>query len=670
MDINYVGNPTKDFDTLIKRYEDTVLVISEIFELKTTYCIVLQELLDILKYKFEDPSIRKKIMKIKFNKKSKKVIDIELRHLVSNLIFWKPILNIDRPDLLDESYIFDFKDFSSSKLLEYIDTKIIPISDDDFHSKNGLIDDIYHGINAIAHGFGMLIGNGISIHNIMTLEEKYPEVHKIMYTDIDENLTPKEIEDELNDRTRRLIDIISNDTSIDGEFNDFKALYASGAGIKPAQLKEFMIKIGLKADLHGNIIPIINNGSFLVDGLPKPSLMFINALSGRKALIAVKQGMGIPGAYAKKLCQISTSSGILADDNEMCDSIVTVDYIIRDDKFLSLLDGRYYYDDYGKLQYLDYNRDKHLIGKQVRFKSPATCCGHNGICRYCYGKLFDINKSLFSVGSLAALKSSEPASQGVLSTKHSQDTHSVDLSFSEGFDKIFELDSSEVLLKDDSDLDSALFLQLDEVIEDSVDDTVYYYTKGFKVIDNDGNTIYNIVEENDSKMYLCDQLIHAYKKNKKDLISLEAINDEEALFFIEVKSKELTEPIKVFNKLLNTNEHGGAKNISELCQLYAEALISMGLKYHLVHYETIIRALVRKKSNVLEYPDFTRAGDPNDWTLVRLDYGLQHHPSAMVSLPYGYLRKQLLSTELYKKKSASHLDPLYTRNLAEYLTEE
>ena len=93
----------------------------------------------------------------------------------------------------------------------------------------------------------------------------------------------------------------------------------------------------------------------------------------------------------------------------------------------------------------------------------------------------------------------------------------------------------------------------------------------------------------------------------------------------------------------------------------------MGQKYDLVHCETIVRAFVRKKSNVLEYPDFTRAGNLNDWQIVTLNNSLQYHPSALVSIPYGFLRKQMLSTELYEKTAPSHLDTLYASTLSDYL---
>ena len=172
--------------------------------------------------------------------------------------------------------------------------------------------------------------------------------------------------------------------------------------------------------------------------------------------------MGQPGAFSKKLTTNSISS-TLRDDYETCDSILTVDYYIKTDEFLKLLDGRYYYDARGNMKILDYKTDKDLIGKVIRFKSPVTCNSKDGVCKHCYGHLFDINKSLASAGAYASLKISEPIGQAVLSSKHSQTTSSNELKFSEGYDEVFETNSSMINIREDSDMDADLYIKLKEV---------------------------------------------------------------------------------------------------------------------------------------------------------------------------------------------------------------
>ena len=260
--------------------------------------------------------------------------------------------------------------------------------------------------------------------------------------------------------------------------------------------------------------------------------------------------------------------------------------------------------------------------------------------------------------------------QTVLSSKHQQITNSNTIVFNQDFDKVFELISSEISLREDSDLDEELFIVFDNIKIEETEDEDLYSTTSFKIVDVKGTTIYNIVEENSANMYLSDQLLALYKKmkDKSKPISLESFDsDSDVLFTVEIKNKELTEPIKLVQKILNSNDKMGAKTLSEVCQVFAESLIQIGIKYDLVHAECIIRALLRKKSNKLEFPDWTANGDHDDYQILSLNSSLFNNPSPLVSMSYGYLRKQLISPELYEKHEASHLDPLFVSKLSKYI---
>ena len=139
---------------------------------------------------------------------------------------------------------------------------------------------------------------------------------------------------------------------------------------------------------------------------------------------------------------------------------------------------------------------------------------------------------------------------------------------------------------------------------------------------------------------------------------------------MEIKNKELTRPIKNINKLLNTNDKVGCKTLDEVVQMLGRMKLEAGIKYDFVHGEMMIRELLRKKSNELEFPDWSFNGDWDDYQILRLNDALFKNPSPTISLSYGYLRKQLLSPEFYEKTAVSHLDPLFVENLAEILPDE
>lgn len=668
MKIDYYNKPQKSLESLLETYHPNLfLILDDVLASNRSIRFIYQDLLDILKWGFEIKEIRTRPIHFKIHKEDKKIHTLELRHFLSNLILWTAFVDMECPEILDESFIFDFNKFNINDIMTYMNEKILPNHEGDFANKNKTIDEICYHMTAISNAFSLLMGMGISIYDIIQTEKRNPEMTELIFGSIDQNLQPVEIEEELNRRTKRLIELFVQDVGN----NDLKPLFLSGKNLSEGQFKEIIVKIGLKADINGHTIPTVIDANFLVTGLNKPSYIYINNLSGRKSLILTKTQMGTPGAFSKKLNHLTTSASILRKDYEMCDSAAYIEYHINDDLFLKLLDGRYYYDQYGQMRILDYNKDKHLIGKIVAFKSPCTCSSEEGICKYCYGHLFDINKDMFSVGALAATKVSEPLGQTVLSSKHQQITSSNEITFNPDFDKLFDLMSNEISLKEDCDIDndSDLYVLLDNIQIEETDDQEYYFTDTIKIIDDKGNLVYNIQEENNSNLFISDQLLTLYRKakDKTKPISLESFDSDSALFTVEIKNRELTEPIKIIQKILNSNDKLGATTLSEVCQIFAENLIKIGIKYDLVHAEAIVRALLRKKSDEMEFPDWSRNGDHNDYQIMRLNNALFKNPSALVSMSYGDLRRQLISAELYQKDSASHIDPLFVSKLSRYI---
>lgn len=665
MKIDYYNKPTESLEWLLDKYNPSkmYLIMDDVLSGPKGYAFVLQHLIDIMKWGFEIKEIRRRKINFKFHEGDKTIHNLQLNNFISNLIVWYAFMDMERPDVLDETYIIDFsKPNTISMVVEFLEERAFPFFEGDFHSKNKLVDEIFHNIRATSNAFCLLMGMSISLYDIWQAEKQCPEISEIIFGKIDPTLQPNEIEAELSRRTDRLIELFSTIEC------DLKPLLVSGKNISKGQFKEMFVMIGLKSNINGNTIPFLIATNLVAGGLMKPSYQYIEAGSGRKSIILQKKAMGEPGAFSKKINMLATSPGYLRDDYKFCNSVGFITYHIKDDTWLRLLDQRYYYDKYGEMHLLNYKKDKHLIGKMINFSSPCTCNSKNGICKKCYGTLFDINKDLFSVGSFAATKASNPFGQTILGSKHYQGSDSTRISFPEEFEDIFELSSTEISLSDNPKNDDELFLLLDEVLIEQNDDKDYYYTKSFKMIDRKGHTIYTIAEDNNSNLYLSDRLASYYRKlkNPKMPIPLDAVTDDDdsMLFQVEIENKELTKPLKMIEKILN-KENTSTHTVSEICQKMAESFIEIGILVNLVHLEVILKSLVRKKSNVLEYPDWSRYGDPNDACIVPVNHGLKNNPSALVSISYGYLRQQLISPELYEKTAPSHLDALFVRQLSQ-----
>lgn len=667
MKINYYDKPEDDLETLLEKYNPNkmFLIMDDVLSDPRGYELVLQQLIDIMKLGFEVEEIRHRPINFKFHRSDKKMLQLPANNFISNLVIWYAFMEMERTDVLNEEYILDFSRPNTIKLItDYMEDMIFPLFEGDFHSKNKLCDEIFHNIRAISNAFCLLMGMSISMYDIYQTEKVNPEISELIFGSIDPNLQPVEIEQELSRRADRLIELFSKTDC------DLKPLLVSGKNISKGQFKEMFVKIGMKSDINGNTIPFLLDTNLVVGGLSKPSYQYIEAGSARKSLIMQKQAMGEPGAFSKRINMLATSPGHLREDYEVCNSVNFITYHVKDDTYLRLLDQRYYYDSQGRLRLLNYKKDKDLIGKMVNFASPCTCNSKEGICKKCYGELFDINKDLFSVGSYAATKASNPLGQIVLSSKHYQGTDSSIITFPKEFDDIFELNSTEISLSDNPTNDDELFIVLDEVLTEQNDDKDYYYTKSFRMVDVKGKTVYTIAEDNGSNIYLSDKLAKYYRRLKNPLapIPLDAVTDDNdsVVFQVEIKNKELTEPIKMIERILN-KESTSSHSLSEICQILAEGFIDIGIQINLVHIETIIKGLIRKRSNILEYPDWSRNGDPEDVCVVPVNNGLKNNPSALVSLSYGYLRQQLISPELYEKNAPSHLDALFVRDLSNYI---
>lgn len=662
-EIDYENHPEKSFGELLEMYgPNTVLILDDVLANVRNWSIVYQDILDIMKYGFERDEIRKRKIRFKFHEDDEMIFSLQLNHFHSNMILWKAFVEIDAIDILDESFIFDFRLKKIDDMAEYINQKIIDECEIDFHTMNKVVDEIWYHVTAIARAFCLLMGMSASIYDIYRSAKIIPEIDDLLHTTLPADIQPVEAEKVLTEKTNRLMELLS---SVEG--SDFRPLILAGKNINPNQLKEIAIMIGFKADANGHTISTLMDSNIMVTGIRKPSHYYIIAQSGRKAMMLTKIAITKPGTLSKR-ANANTTAIVLRKDNEKCDSVGYLEYYIEDEKVLGYLDKRYYYDEKGEMHLLEYKNpeSRKLIGKIVRFRSPITCNSKEGICRYCYGELFEMNSDLFSAGALASVVSTMPLGQSMLSSKHSQETHSDPITFAPEFDDNFSLVTNQVTLNTESESDEELFIQLGEVYSEESEDTTFYYVREFKVIDVNNETRYTITEDHSSKMYLTDHLLALYKKPqyKNTPISFDEFDDSSVLFTLEIKNEEIDETFRSLNSLLDTKDMLGVRNYTEAAHKMAEIMMNGGIANNFVHNEMIIRGMLRKKSNPMEFPDFGKDRDVNDIQLMRVSGALGESASPLLSLTAKYLKKQLLSPEFTKKNAPSYIDPLFVPNVA------
>ena len=236
MNIDYINKPEESLETLLSKYSlDMYLIIEDVLEDPRGYELVFQQLIDIMKWAFEIEEVRHRPIHFKFHKKDKKIHEMRLNNFISNMVLWYAFMEMDRPDVLNESFIFDFSNFTIKDIVSYLDDRVFPLYEGDFHGKNKIVDEVFHNIRAIANAFCLLMGMSISMYDIWQAEEQNPEISEIIFGKIDPTLQPTEIEQELDRRAGRLMELFSQ---IDC---DLKPLLVSGKNISKGQFKDIRL---------------------------------------------------------------------------------------------------------------------------------------------------------------------------------------------------------------------------------------------------------------------------------------------------------------------------------------------------------------------------------------------------------------------------------------------
>ena len=297
--IDYKGHPKKPFKQLLHEYSSRYLVLDDVLADEDSYAYVYQDILDILKYGLEFKNVRE--MPISFiihhgdSTKPEDLKQLEVRHFLSNMVIWYAYMKMECVDILDDSFIIDWKDKDVNFIGDWIDNRIIPYHHGDFHELNTIVDEIIYHIKAISDAFCLLFGYSASIYDIMQAERANPEIHDILYGEIDPTLQPKELEDKLNDLNKKLIKAFGESDS------DLRPLLKAGKNISANQFREIFLRIGFKADISNRTIPWFIDSNLLITGIDTPAAFYILAESGRKALMDMKLSMSKPGALSKKM---------------------------------------------------------------------------------------------------------------------------------------------------------------------------------------------------------------------------------------------------------------------------------------------------------------------------------------------------------------------------------
>lgn len=546
-------------------------------------------------------------------------------------------------------FIFDPSDTSSydnyfTMLLDkYITDKRINIKQ--------CIADIISELTIFTTDFNYHYGITISLKSMIDLCNNIPEINDFINFTIplDKIAEINEIEKQLRSMLNDFINKLKNTNSL------YRYILGFGACVNIKQFAQVFNIVGYKPDLNGNIIPRAVNTNFS-KGLTLRDF-FINATGARKALIVNFEQVKNSGYFTRKLSMLMIDTKLSHSENcnNLADNYISIN--VKSQEVLNKYEKRYYYDEKSKkLKLIDIN-DSSLIGTIIKVPSPITCADTEGVCRKCYGELYDTNIDL-NIGIIAVLILTDPMTSKLLSAKHHLEAVSSKMEWSDNFKKYLNINRNKIYINNEF-LKKGIISIPEESFNDEDEDTFistfnkFYFDNGKtkdEIHSNIGLILNDIYMEDINNYYNADEQTYNLPLNELE-------SDDYFAYFI-MENKELVQPLFKIKTLVDTNGFIKEHTVNELVNYFLDLIIEAGINIQAVHIELIIRSMLKlmnkdrtifMEQNVLDDLEFNRVVDAvlNCNSLIR-------------SILFEQVNRQLISTEYrtFDKDGESLLDEL------------
>lgn len=626
-------------------------------------------LLNIMRDGIEQPDVQ--ALKIGFRLADGEFVRFTLVDAWFNMIFWTFPIYIGEP--ITVRHLIDTRAITKKYIKNYFNMLIKEHSIDiDFITLNNLIDETIYKLKYIDE-FAMFLANTVNFRDTLDLMERFPEFNESIHAD----LTGVPIEDVKSvgmDYTQTQIKYIkANDHCLRDSF-------ISGEAISPKQFKEVSVNIGTKPDGHGGVFPYIINKSFMNGGVSEPESYVIDSSVGRTAQILQKMNVGTSGAFARLLETNNLDTFFNMDPNYACDTKNFIQVFIKDASWLGMYDKRYYkFDPDGPDYLLDKDRDAHLIGQTLYFRSPITCASYSrghGICRKCYGNLYFVNRDI-NPGKIAAELLSSIYTQMLLSAKHLLESSVIEMKWNPEFYDLFNLNLNMISVDEDAET-TGMYMVLDsgkfDSSEDDDDDTsgVIYdeYTPSFDIIYPDGRQITFHTADEDN-IYLTEDLnkLLKSKKAKEDdgiyTIAMDNLKNIPVVFTVKIQNKELQRTLERSKHIIDREKDTSSFTKDEIVREFITANADGGINVSAIHLEVILANQMRDPDDILTTPNWHIKNAP--YKILTLGSSLNNSPSITVNLEFQRIGKTLVSPLSSKKHKPSVFDLYFMEKPQDYM---
>lgn len=626
-------------------------------------------LLNIMRDGIEQEDVQ--ALKIGFSLADGNFVRFTLTDAWFNLIFWTFPIYIGEP--VTVKHLVDTRAITKKYIKDYFNMLIKNHTIDiDFITLNNLIDETIYKLKFIDE-FAMYLANTVNFRDTLDLMEKYPEFNASIHADLS-GVPIEDVKSVGMDYTYTQIKYIKeNDHCLRDSF-------VSSEAISPKQFKEVSVNIGTKPDGRGGVFPYIINNSFMNGGVSDPESYVIDSSVGRTAQVLQKMNVGTSGAFARLLETNNLDTFFNTDQNYVCDTKNLIEVFIKDASWLSMYDKRYYrFDPDGPTYLLDKDRDDHLIGQTLYFRSPITCASYargHGICRKCYGDLYFINRDI-NPGKIAAELLSSVYTQMLLSAKHLLESSVIEMKWNPEFYDLFDVELNMISVTENIDttgmfmiLDSSKFDSSEDDDDDTSDMMYAEYTPSFDIVYPDGNRISFHTAEEDN-IYLTqdlNKLLKSKKAKEEDgvyIVSLDHLKNIPVVFTVKIQNKELQRTLERSKHIIDREKDTSSFTKDEIVKEFITANADGGINVSAVHLEVLLSNQMRDPDDILSFPKWHIRNAP--YKILTLGSSLNNSPSITTTLEFQRIGKTLVSPLSSKKRKASVFDLYFMEKPQEYM---
>ena len=587
-------------------------------------------------------------------------LDLYIFQYMFNLMMW-PLI-VCTGDKITSSNLF-FEDVITKKeIKKYIDNQFIRknMTKMDLISLNQNIDRCIGKFRDLIN-FQMYCCNTIDFKDTVDFMNEFPEFNDIIHLDIS-GVPMEDIKEVGMNYTNQMIKYI---TRPDRDHN-LKYPFISHEGVNAKQFKEVAVNIGTKPNGKGGVFPKPINSSFINGGLQSVEDVLIDSSIGRIAQILTKQNVGQSGAFARRLGLNKQNSKLHHDPNYSCDSVNFEVVTIKNKDILDIYDMRYYrFTENGMEYLLNAQKDKHLIGQTLLFRSPMTCASAargNGVCYRCYGDLAYANSNI-NIGQIAAEQLSSIYTQTLLSAKHLLESAIIKMNWNPEFYDFFNVEFDQLTLKDDLDYSKlSILINENDIIENDSDEDdasgmdefnyIYSFTLRY------GNNDIIIKTSDEDPIYITNDLVNEMNAiNKVDEENWEIPADKLkniCPFMIDVQNDELSRVMKQVKNLIDNKSSIKEHDRNSILEAFIDANLAGRIHINAVHFEMLLMNQLRDADDLLGKPDWTKHNAKCQ--IITLEQALIDNPSITVRLQSTKLKRTLIHPSNRKLNSPSNMD--------------